>query len=93
MTYERSQAVHFAQIYLFSPVTFITPATGLRSNITLILEPFTITLWISILLTLIFVVIFQKFIVHRIIKNQNFDITWPLISEFFKQGKLHFNAI
>ena len=86
MTYERSQAVQFSKIYSFSPITFITPANGLKSSVLLILEPFTVNLWISILFALISIIIYQKFIVYKIIKKKIMDITWPLISALLKQG-------
>ena len=88
MTYQRSQAVQYAKIYSFSPITFITSAINLKFSILLILEPFTISLWISILFALISVIIFHKFIVYKIIKNKRFDITLCLISALLRQGKL-----
>ena len=88
MTFERSKAVDYSKIYLFSPLTFITPAPGLKSTVKLVLEPFTLPVWISILFALISVIICQKLIVHKIIKNKGFDITWPLISALLRQGKL-----
>ena len=88
MTYQRSQAVEYSKIYSFETLTFITKANGYKSSPLLILEPFTTALWISILISLISVIIFQRFIVYKIIKNRSSDITWPLISAFLKQGKL-----
>ena len=87
VTYERSKIVEYSKIYSFEAVTFITLANGLKSSVLLILEPFTTTLWISILLALIFFIIYQKFIVFKIIKDKRSDITWPLISTLLKQGK------
>ena len=87
MTYERSKVIEFSKIYLITPATFITPAIGLESSILLILEPFTLSLWFSILFALISMIIYQKFIVYKIIKNKNSDITWPLISALLRQGK------
>ena len=88
MTYERSQAVDYAKIYSFSPITFITKANGFRSSALLIFKPFTCTLWISILIALISVIICQKFIVYEIIKNKRYDITLPLTSALLRQGEL-----
>ena len=88
MTSERSQAVDYSKIYLFSPLTFITPAPDFKSTAKLVLEPFTVSVWITILFALIFVIFCQKFIVDKIIKNKEFDITWPLISALLRQGKI-----
>ena len=88
LTYERSQAVQYSKIYSITPMTFITPANGLKSSVLLIFEPFSVNLWISILLALISIIVYQKFIVYKIIKNSTTDITWSLISALLKQGKL-----
>ena len=87
LTYPRSQVVEYSKIYSIAPVTYITPPNGLKSPATLILEPFTVPLWFSILFALISVIIYQKFIVYKVIKNKNSDITWPLISALLRQGK------
>ena len=86
MTYQRSQAVKYPKIYLFSPLTYMTPAKSLGFSNILILEPFTTSLWIIILFALIFMIIYQKFIVYNVIKNRRHDITWPLISALVRQG-------
>ena len=88
MNFQRSQVVQYSKIYLFSPITYMTPAKSLGFSAILILEPFTTSLWISIILALIFMIIYQKFIVYKIIKNRRFDMTWPLISALLRQGKL-----
>ena len=88
VTYQRSKAVQYSKIYLTSPITYITLAKRLGFSIILILKPFTASLWISILFALIFIIIYQKFIVYKIIKNRRFDITWPLISALVRQGNL-----
>ena len=93
MNYQRSQAVQFSKIYSFTPITYMTPAKSLGFSAILILEPFTTSLWISIILALIFMIIYQKFIVYKIIKNRRFDMTWPLISALLRQGKLYFIQI
>ena len=85
VTYQRSQVVKYPKIYSFSSLTYMTPAKSLGFSNILILEPFTTSLWISILFVLIFMIIYQKFIVYKIIKNR-FDITWPLISALVRQG-------
>ena len=86
-TYERSQAIQFSKIYIFSPLTFITPSPGIKPHIKLILEPFQITVWITILSVLLFIISVQKIIVYKIIKDKKADVTWSLISCLFKQGK------
>ena len=88
MIYERSQVVQYSKIYSFSPITYMTPAKGFGFSAILILEPFITSLWISILFALISIIIYQKFIVYKIIKNRKFDITWPLISSLLRQGNL-----
>ena len=93
MTYERTQVIQYSKIYSFSSITFITPAISLKFSILLILEPFTATLWFSILFALISMIIYQKFIVYKIINNKRSDITWPLISALLRQGKLYFIQI
>ena len=93
MTYERTKVIQYSKIYSFSPTTFITPAKSLGFSVVLILEPFTVTLWISILFALINMIIYQKFVVYKIIKNKSSDITWSLISALLRQGKLYFIQI
>ena len=86
VTYQRSQVVKYPKIYSFSPLTYMTPAKSLGFSNILILEPFTTSLWIIILFALIFMIIYQKFIVYNVIKNRRHDITWPLISALVRQG-------
>ena len=88
MTYKRSQVVSYSNIYLFSPLTFVTPPPGLRSQAKLIIEPFSIGVWMSILLAILFIILVQRVIVYKVIKNRKFDITWPLISCLLRQGKM-----
>ena len=87
VTYERSKIVEYSIIYSFEAVTFITLANGLKSFVLLILEPFTTTLWISILFSLIFFIFYQKLIVFKIIKDKSSDITWSLISALLRHDK------
>ena len=86
-TYERSQAIQYSKVYLFSPLTYITPPPGTKPPVTLILEPFDVPVWISVLFALLFVIIAQRIIIHKVIKNRKSDITWPLISCLLRQGK------
>ena len=87
LTYERSQVIEYAKVYSFSPVTFITRKPDLSSHVLLILEPFTVSIWISIIFALISIIFFQKLIVYKIIKNKRSNMTWALISALLRQGK------
>ena len=91
-TYERSQAVQFSRIYLFSPIQYITLPPGFKPPLTLILEPFTVPVWISVLFILLFVIIIQRIIVYKIINNSKLDITWALISCLLRQGTFNFEC-
>ena len=86
MTYERYKAVDFSKIYLYTPVTFITPPPGLKPPVKLILEPFDLSVWITTLFSLIFVIVSQRLIVNKMIKDTKSDISWALISCLLRQG-------
>ena len=70
VTYKLSQTVQYSKIYSYSPITYMIPAKSLGFFIILILEPFTTSLWTSILFALINMIIYQKFIIYKIIKKK-----------------------
>lgn len=86
MTLDRYKVVEFSKIYLFSQATYITSPPGLKRPVKLILEPFDISVWFSILLALFIVIIIQRLILHKITKDNRSDMSWALISALLKQG-------
>ena len=89
LTSDRYEAVQFSKIYLSSPVTYITAPPGLKHPVTLIVEPFDVEIWFSIIIALFTVIIAQRIIFCKIIKDKKSDIAWALIAALLKQGNYY----
>ena len=85
-TKERSEAVSFSSVYLFSPVSFITPPDSLKPPITLVLEPFSIPVWMSVIFALLLIILMQWFIIEKIYKVKENHFTLPIISMILNQS-------
>lgn len=89
LTSDRYEVVQFSKIYLFSPATYITPPPGFQNPVTLIVESFDVSIWFCIIIALFAVIIAQRIIFCKIIKDKKSDITWALIAALFKQGNYY----
>ena len=86
VTESRSRAVFFSSVYYSTPVTFITPPSGLRPPIFLVFEPLSPLVWISIIIALMMVLFTQWLIVEKILKRKGLAKYWAIIAALMRQG-------
>ena len=85
ITEERSRFVYFTDPHIITSVSFITPPPKNKPKVTLVIEPFDITVWICVLISILLILFFEGLIVNKWVQYRTLHIKWGIISVLLKQ--------